>query len=98
MTQTIILMLKSKSEKEFFKIIAENRIVNLKYLYRKVCRQQVYEILKKIKNLQDMMNIKIYEKNADFCKITGLPIINITFLINIIIRQEKNNYYVFFNN
>jgi hypothetical protein len=79
MTQTIILMLKSKSEKEFFKIIADNRIVNLKYLYRKVCRQQVYEILKNLDAIQKRLNILIFEKKAKICLVTGLPIIEMDF-------------------
>jgi hypothetical protein len=84
-------MLKSKSEKEFFRIVAENRIVNLKYLYRKVCRQQVYTILKMLEILQKRLNILIFEKKAKFCQVTGLPIVELQFINLIKIEYLDNN-------
>jgi hypothetical protein len=81
-------MLKSKSEKEFFRIIAENRIVNLKYLCKKVARKQVFVILKHIDNIQKTLGEVIFERKAEFCDVTGLPIVKLNFQI---LNVEINN-------
>jgi len=53
--------------------------VNLKDLYRKICRNQVFKILKRFELLQKHMNTIMFERKAELCIITGLPIISLKF-------------------
>ena len=91
MTDRIVLRLTSESEKEFFSLISRNCEVKLKYLCRKVCRDQVFKILKRIEFLQEKLSKNIIKKKADFCKINKLPIIilQINSLIEILEFKEE---------
>lgn len=93
MSDTIIMRLTTRSEREFFQIINGNSCVSLKNLYRKICRKQVFLILKRLEFLQEHLQMNILTKKAEFCKITGLPVVNIYFNIKIELKElnEKEN-------
>jgi hypothetical protein len=87
---SIIMRLTSFSENEFFRIIQNNSQINLKTLCKKICRDQVFKIMKRLDSLQKYLNIIIFSRNAEFCKITNLPIINLQFHIKIEIIEIEN--------
>lgn len=81
------MQLKTRSEREFFEIIKGNSCVSLKNLYRKICRKQVFLIIKRLEFLQEHLEINILTKKAEFCKITSMPVINLYFNIKIEIND-----------
>lgn len=84
------MRLTSYSEKKFFEMIEDNGTVNLKDIYRKICRNQVFKILKRFELLQKSLGMIILERKAEICVINGLPIISLTFNMNTKVIQLEN--------
>jgi hypothetical protein len=84
------MRLTSFSEKKFFEMIKNDSKVNLKDLCRKICRNQVFKILKRFELLQKHLNTIIFERTAEMCIITGLPIISLKFNMKTEIVELEN--------
>ncbi len=93
------MRLTSTSEREFFQIAKSNQCVSLKNFYRKICRKQVFAIIKRLELLQEHLKISIFTKKAEFCKITSMPVINLYFNVKIEINDlgEKETIAVISN-
>ena len=89
MQDKIIMRLTNSSEREFFEILQDNREVSLKYFYKKICRKQVFKILKRLELLQKHLQTDLFVKKAEFCKISHLPITNLYFNMDVEILENK---------
>lgn len=88
MPDKIIMRLTNSSEREFFEIVQSNKEVSLKHFYKKICRKQVYKILKRLELLQNYTQSDLFERKAGFCKISHLPITNLCFNMDVKILEE----------
>ncbi len=91
MPYKIILPLRSLSEREFFSIVQENRLVSLKHFYKKMPRKQVYRIMRRLDAMQKCLQSAIFTKKIDYCGITGKPIIVVYFNSEIKFHKLENN-------
>ena len=79
MQDKIIMRLTNQSEREFFEIVRNNREASLKDFYKKICRKQVYKILKRLELLQEHLDTELFSRKAGFCRMSHLPITNLYF-------------------
>lgn len=91
MPDTIIMRLTTASEREFFRLIQDSYCVSLKHIYKKVCKKQALNIIKRLEYLQEHLKLNLLIKKAEFCKINGLPITNLYFNTKIEIKEFGNN-------
>ncbi|MDP2750178.1 MAG: hypothetical protein Q8O89_05075 [Nanoarchaeota archaeon] len=91
MPNKIILPLRSLSEKKFFSIMQNNRIVSLKHFYKKMPRKQVYQIMRRLDAIQKCLQSAIFTKKIDYCSVTGKPVIVVYFNSEIKFHKLENN-------
>jgi len=88
-THSLIIRLRSKSEREFYRILSTKRNINLKEIYKKICAQQASYLLKTLLRLQESLGTIIIERKPEFDKINGLPITTLQVNAEIEILNEE---------
>ena len=75
----IAILTSRKSETDFYRLLADNKEIQLKHLCRKVPRTMVYRYLKQLQQIQQETETDLFTASAHICRVTGLPTKQLTF-------------------